>query len=218
LRGLTGDNFDGEITGNVISGNRRSGVFLTDFSNATIRDNRIGVAAASDEPLGNGASGVYAGETSDGLLEHNVIAYSSDFGIALARFSHVQILENRIIHNVQPGIDLGLDGPTLDRTPRITAARFDPSTGETVVEGVTQAQPIAGYPSTVTAYVYANTRDEAGGDIFLGSVVADGTGKFTLRYRGDMTGKYIDAMTFQLTDFGDGISQQSSEFGPRTRM
>ena len=70
----------------------------------------------------------------------------------------------------------------------------------------------------MTAYVYANTRDEAGGDIFLGSVLADATGKFSLRYRGDMTGNYIDAMYFQLTDFGDGVARQSSEFGPRTRM
>jgi parallel beta-helix repeat protein len=218
LRGLTGDGFEGEITGNVISGNRRSGVFLIDSSNAAMRDNRIGVAAASDDPLGNGASGVYMSIDSGSLLEHNVIAYSGDFGVAVARFSSAQILENRIIHNVQPGIDLGLDGPTLDRAPRITSARFDPSTGETVVEGVTQAQLIASYPSTVTAYVYANARDEAGGDIFLGSVLAGANGKFTLRYHGDMTGKYIDAMYFQLTDFGDGIARQSSEFGPRTRM
>ncbi|HEX7677134.1 MAG TPA: right-handed parallel beta-helix repeat-containing protein [Thermoanaerobaculia bacterium] len=218
LRGLTGDGFRGEITGNVISGNRRSGVFLTNNSGATMRDNRIGVAAATDDPLGNGASGVYMSQDSGSLLEHNVIAYSGDFGIAVARFSAAQILENRIIHNVQPGIDLGLDGPTLDAAPRITSARFDPSTGETVVEGITQAKLLTPYPSTVTAYVYANTRDEAGGDIFLGSALADPTGKFILRYHGDLTGKYIDAMYFQLTNFGDGIGEQSSEFGPRTRM
>jgi parallel beta-helix repeat protein len=218
LRGLTGDNFSGEITGNVISGNRRSGVFLTDFSNATIRDNRIGLAAASDEPLGNGASGIYVGENSGALLEHNVIANSSDFGVAIPRSSQMQILENRIFDNVQPGIDVGLDGPTLDGAPRITSARFDPSTGETVVEGVIHEAPIASYPRTVTAYVYANTRDEAGGEIFLGAAVADENGQFALRFRGDMTGKYIDAMKFQLTDFGDGIARESSEFGPRTRM
>jgi parallel beta-helix repeat protein len=217
LRGLTCDSFDGEITGNVISGNRRSGVFLSNSSNPTMRDNRIGVAAATDDPLGNGASGVYVG-ASGALLEHNVIAYNRDFGIALPAFGGVQILENRIIHNVQPGIDIGLDGPTLGTAPRITSARFDPFTGETVVEGITQAQLIAFYSVTVTAYVYANTRDEAGGDIFLGSVLADPSGKFTLRYHGDMTGKYIDAMYLQVTDFGDGIARASSEFGSRTRM
>jgi parallel beta-helix repeat protein len=218
LRGLTGDNFFGEITGNVISGNRRSGVFLTDLSNATIRDNRIGVAAASDEPLGNGASGIYVGGNSDAVIEHNVIANSSDFGVALDRFSPAQIRENRIVHNAQPGIDRGLDGPTLDGAPQITSARFDASTGETVVEGVIHQAPIAGYPRTVTVYVYANTRDEAGGEIFLGAVLADDNGQFTLRFHGDMTGKYIDAMKFQLTDFGDGTARESSEFGPRTRM
>jgi len=218
LRGLTGDNFFGEITGNVISGNRRSGVFLTNISDATIRDNRIGLAAATDDPLGNGASGIYVGENSGALIEHNVIANSSDFGVALPRFSQAQILENRIFDNVQPGIDVGLDGPTLDGAPRITSARFDPSTGETVVEGVIHEPPIANYPRTVTAYVYANTRDEAGGEIFLGAAVADENGQFALRFRGDMSGKYIDAMKFQLTDFGDGIARESSEFGPRTRM
>jgi parallel beta-helix repeat protein len=218
LRGVTGDNFLGEITGNVISGNRRSGVFLTDLSNATIRDNRIGVAAASDEPLGNGASGIYVGGNSDAVIEHNVIANSSDFGVALDRFSPAQIRENRIVHNAQPGIDRGLDGPTLDGAPQITSARFDASTGETVVEGVIHQAPIANYPRTVTVYVYANTRDEAGGDIFLGAVLAADSGQFTLRVHGDMTGKYIDAMKFQLTDFGDGTARESSEFGPRTRM
>jgi parallel beta-helix repeat protein len=218
LRGLTGDSFAGEITGNVISGNRRSGVFLTNFSNATIRDNRIGLAAASDDPLGNGASGIYVGENSGALLEHNVIANSSDFGVAIHRSSQLQILENRIFHNAQPGIDIGLDGPTLDGAPQITSERFDASTGETVVEGVIHEPPIANYPRTVTAYVYANTRDEAGGEIFLGAAVANENGQFALRYRADMTGKYIDAMKFQLTDFGDGIARESSEFGPRTRM
>jgi len=218
LRGLTGDNFFGEITGNVISGNRRSGVFLTDSSNATIRDNRIGVAAATDAPLGNGASAVYVGGNSGALIEHNVIANSSDFGVAIPRSSQAQILENRIFDNVQPGIDIGLDGPTLDGAPRITSARFDLSTGETVIEGVIHEAPVANYPRTVTAYVYANTRDEAGGEIFLGAAAADENGQFALRFRGDMTGKYIDAMKFQLTDFGDGFARESSEFGPRTRM
>jgi len=218
LRGLTGDNFFGEITGNVISGNRRSGVFLTDSSNATIRDNRIGLGAATDEPLGNGASGIYVGGNSGALIEHNAIANSSDFGVALPRNSQAQILENRIFNNVQPGIDIGLDGPTLDGAPRITSARFDPSTGETVVEGVIHEAPIANYPRMVTVFVYANTHDEAGGEIFLGAAVADDNGQFALRVRGDMTGKYIDAMKFQLTDFGDGTARESSEFGPRTRM
>ncbi|HXH38710.1 MAG TPA: hypothetical protein VNN08_08790 [Thermoanaerobaculia bacterium] len=67
-------------------------VFLTDSSNATKRDNRIGVAAASDGPLGNGVSRIYVGTNNSALLEHNVIAYSGDFGVAIARFSAAQIL------------------------------------------------------------------------------------------------------------------------------
>jgi hypothetical protein len=218
LRAFMAAGFSGEITANVMSGNRRSGIFLSAFGAATIRDNRIGVAASSDEPLGNGASGIFVGDNCNAVIEHNVIANDADFGVALARFSSAQVLENRIFHNVQPGIDVGLDGPTLEAAPRITSARFDAASGETIVEGVIEQPPITYAIRTLTAYVYANTRDEAGGEIFLGSVRAAADGRFTVRYHGDLTGKFLDAMRIQLTDFGDLIARESSEFGPRLKM
>lgn len=210
LRGLMTYMYEGEITGNVISGNRRSGIFLTDNSTATIRDNRID---------GNGASGIYLGAASNAVIEHNTIANSPAFGIAIDRLSgSSQIFENKITHNGLPGIDFGLDGPTLERTPVITSARFDASTGETLIEGVIPVLPVSSYEITDTAYIYANTIDEAGGEIFLGTAVADHSGHFTLRYKGDLTGKYIDAMSYQVIDFGDYISRGSSEFGSRLRV
>ena len=61
----------------------RSGIFLADSSAAQIRDNRIGVAAASDDAIGNGASGIYVGDHGTAIIEHNVIANSLDFGVAV---------------------------------------------------------------------------------------------------------------------------------------
>jgi parallel beta-helix repeat protein len=183
--------------------------FLTNFSNASIRDNHL---------IGNGASGIFVGGRSTAVVEHNDISGSRDFGVAIDRSSSAQVFENRIVENVQPGVDLGLDGPTLDGTPRITFARFNAATGETVIEGVVTLNPTLIAFVTNTAYIYANTRDEAGGEIFLGTAVVDANGKFTLRYRGDLTGKYIDAMKYQVTDFGDLIVRESSEFGARVRV
>ncbi|HEY8182738.1 MAG TPA: right-handed parallel beta-helix repeat-containing protein [Thermoanaerobaculia bacterium] len=209
LRGVMALIFQGDITANEFSGNHRSGIFLTNFSNASIRDNRL---------IGNGASGIFVGGRSTAIVEHNDISGSRDFGVAIDRSSSAQVFENRIVENVQPGVDLGLDGPTLDGTPRITFARFNAATGETVIEGAVTLNPSLIAFVTNTAYVYANTRDEAGGEIFLGTAVIDANGKFTLRYRGDLTGKYIDAMKYQVTDFGDLIVRESSEFGARVRV
>ena len=209
LRGLMALNFFGQINANTFSNNHRSGIFLTNTSNATIRNNNF---------ADNGASGIFVGGRSTAIVEHNSISGSGDFGVAIERFSSAQVLENRIVQNVQPGIDLGLDGPSLDGTPRITFARFDAATGETVIEGAVTLNPNTFSIVTDTAYVYANTRDEAGGETFLGTATVDGNGKFTLRYKGDLTGKYIDAMKYQVTDFGDLIIRESSEFGARTRV
>ena len=209
LRGLMALNFFGQINANTFGGNHRSGIFLTNSSNATIRDNTF---------ADNGASGIFVGGRSTAIVEHNSISGSRDFGVAIDRSSSAQVLENHIVENVQPGVDLGLDGPSIDGTPKITFARFDSATGETVIEGVIPQNPNTFSIVTDTAYVYANTRDEAGGEIFLGTAVVDSTGKFTLRYRGNLTGKYIDAMRYRVTDFGDLITRDSSEFGARVRV
>src|SRR5437016_8498843 len=52
------------ISRSVLSGNTRSGIFVT-AGRVVIQDNRIGVKAHSDEPLPNGASGIYLGPETD---------------------------------------------------------------------------------------------------------------------------------------------------------
>jgi len=206
LRGVMAADYEGEITSNTIHDNKRSAIFLTGRSAATIRDNAL------DR---NGASGIYIGGSSSAVVEHNTISQEHEFGIAIDRNATAQIFENAITSDEGPGIDIGLDGPTLDRTPVIESVLFDGS--DTVIEGTIPLARI-GYPITGTAYVYANTADEPVGETFLGTVKADKNGHFTMRYKGDLSGKFIDASGYIVTDFGDFNSRVSTEFGNRVRV
>jgi parallel beta-helix repeat protein len=153
LRGLMSAN-GLEVTGNVIGGNGRSGVFFTSGYGASVTNNRIGVAADSDLPLPNGASGIFIGEYSNNVtIADNVIGNSGDFGIAIARTAQVTTLRNRIFNSRWGAIDVGLDGPTINNhTPTITSVRYDAAAGTTTITGTAFAPT----PGFTTVQIYAN--------------------------------------------------------------
>jgi hypothetical protein len=207
LRGLMSAN-GLEVTGNVIGGNRRSGIFFTDGSRAAVTNNRIGIAAASDDPLPNGASGIFIGEYSNEVtIAGNVIGNSGDFGIALARTALVTALHNRIFNSRWGAIDVGLDGPTINNhTPTITAVRYDAAAGTTTITGTAFAPT----PGFTTVQIYANR--DVGPDGFaeeeeyLGSVtVRFDTQPFTFTVPRDLRGLFIDACSVLRTDYGGGF-------------
>jgi hypothetical protein len=220
LRGLMAIRFAGTIAGNVIGGNMRSGIFLEPATSTTIRDNRIGVAAASDDTLPNGASGIYLGANStQTTIENNVIANSTDFGIALARQNTVDVRANTYRNNGHSAIDVGLDGPTLDDAarpvPAILSARYETASQQTIIEG---AGVRRAYPLHETVFVYANDADVAEGHSFIGSAFVDGSGHFKLRVNADLRGKFIAASGSILTDFGDVAWRNSTELSARVRV
>ncbi len=199
-----------EVTGNVISGNRRSGIFFASqgSSGALVTNNRIGVAAASDDPVPNGASGIFFGEFSrPSVVAGNVIGNSGDFGIAVARTAGVGATHNRIFNSGQGAIDNGLDGPTRDSyTPSITSARYDPATQTTTISGTTFTRG----PGFTTVELYANGSVDALGfaeaEDYLGSVkVVPEDVSFTLTVPRD------------LRDFGEDPRQVTTEFGRAVR-
>ena len=182
-----GDGFGAEIRNNVLSHNRRSGIFL--WHNANIHDNRI---------KSNGASGIFlGGETGfdgSGIVD-DIIVGNHDFGVAVPHRNVVDVRANSIAHNGGGGIDVGLDGRTMETddsfmgpivAPHIDSARFDAASGDTIIEGPT---PFGFSPRTI--YLYANTSLDADGfaegERFLGSPqFADG--RFTLRVHEDLRG------------------------------
>ncbi len=108
-----------DIVGNVISGNARSGIFVTSGTDIRIAGNRIG-AAAGDAllPLANGASGMYLGSVSAVQVNANVIAFNRDVGVGTDRTAAtVGAEQNVMTGNGQLGIDHGLDDVTLNDSP-----------------------------------------------------------------------------------------------------
>jgi hypothetical protein len=154
----------------------------------------------------------------------NIITGNHDFGIAAPRHNVVDVQANSIAHNGGGGIDIGLDGRTLETTdsflgpviaPHIDSARFDAASGDTIIEG-----PVPFGFSPRTIYLYTNTTLDidgfAEGERFLGSPQF-AAGRFTLRVHEDLRGLYVDGNTI-VTQSTELVSRGTSEFGPPVRV
>jgi parallel beta-helix repeat protein len=224
LRGLMVYGASGEISDNVISGNGRSGTWLQSSQGLTVRHNRIGLAAATNDAIPNGASGLFfirgTSYLAENLVVGNVIAFNRDFGIGFEKDSanFTNIDANTITGNAQGGIDVGLDGPTLASAPAVTSAHYDAATNTTTIDGTGLAA--AGYYRS-TVLVYANVdvhpSGTSEGQIYLGRTATDANGHFRLTVPGDARGRWIDAMQIAVTDFGDLVVITPSEFGLAAR-
>jgi len=158
---------------------------------------------------GNGASGIFLGEGSDGaLLDGNVIEGNRDFGVAVARGARsVRLLANSIAHNGHAAIDVGLDGPSpVVASPSgnrdaavIQSATYDPATNTTTIAGLPSVRPIGvcDFCGTFLVSLYANDAAEHGeyaeAQQYLGEAQPNGLG-FVFTFNGDLRGKYITAL------------------------
>ena len=211
------------IRENVISGNFRSGIFLVTQTEPafplgpvlTIAGNRIGVAAASEAPIPNGASGIFVGPSAEQVaIAGNVIAYNAHFGVAVSRTArYVQVQENRIFGHPGSGIDINLDGPTAETTTVLESARYDAATDTTTI--VLRGQVSFGFVRYRYAF-YANTTvDAAGfaeGEQFLGTALPDANGTTVLSVKGDLRGRYVNAVITFMTDADGSPLFATSEF------
>lgn len=232
-RGIASALMRGLVADSVISGNRRSGVFFmgTEGTGPSIRNNRIGVAAHDDTPIGNGASGIFIGNFfgyyANPTIEGNVIANNEHFGIALAPNAPMIVLANTVRNNGGGGIDIGLDGPTesapgvpaveggVVAAPVIVSAVY--ANGVTTIKGYTAQRGISDRRQVL---LYANTTLEPGGfaegEQFLGKTPVQfrEDTSFTFVYPGDLRGKYINGTVFAVTHWGwDEYTYTTSEFG-----
>ncbi|MCU1228337.1 MAG: hypothetical protein JWO97_1221, partial [Acidobacteria bacterium] len=145
------------IHANVISGNERSGIFALS-SSLRVFDNRIGLRADKDEPLPNGASGIFVSREAGtfGQIQRNVIAFNGEMGIAIeAGTMWPGTYDNRIWRNGGLPIDIGLDGPTTSdtfgaKTPVIVSATYDRLQETTTITGTPTARPV--FDQLVTIY------------------------------------------------------------------
>jgi hypothetical protein len=204
----------------VISGNTFSGIFGLS-GRLNISNNRIGVKANTDEPLPNGASGVFIGIGGYGSVVGgdpfpvfrdfvsgaNVIAFNGETGIAIAAgVKDVAVRNNRIWSNRLLGIDVGLDGPTASapgtfgdpvNAPVLTVAHFDPVSNKTIIEGNvpdTKNISVTGLNINVYASDAADPSGYGEGQRSIGSLfVAGPDTHFQFAADGDLTGQWITA-------------------------
>jgi len=205
---------------NVISDNRRSGVWIQDGYYPAVYENKI---------EGNGASGVYFGPGSQfGMADDNEIWGNRDFGVAIDPLTKwIEVRGNSMKQNGQLGIDFNLDLVTpnvaddskrpVPNAPVLTSATFDPLTKKTVIIGHVDLRKPAdvGYYAPIVD-VYRSSALDAHGmaqgehPLFArsdyGSPVQINrwTGDFVSIYNGDLTGQYITATYTRMYALGKG--------------
>jgi uncharacterized repeat protein (TIGR01451 family) len=208
-RGLGLFTHEATVNGNLISGNRRSGIFLEGGFFASISSNRIGVAA-DGTPLGNGA-GIYMsmGGTIFGTpgadVEDNVIAYNDGMAIARSRVGEIHVTHNSIYDNLQQGIDVDLDGPSPQRTddtdvpnaPVLFSAAYDPVRNATIVRGridsdyfVAPARYLEVYASARLSVWSTPQAEQSVADLIS---IPNRHQDFEIAVPGDLRGKWITA-------------------------
>ena len=192
------------VRDNVISGNQYSGVFIGK-GHVLVRNNIIGLNATVSAPLGNGASGIAVMAGGDGSdIGDNYIGFNRHAGVAIAADApNVRLYANSFQANFGLGIDRGLDGvsSTADvPIPEIRSARYED--GFTIIEAVSAAH--GNYLSQV--FFYANDEpDPSGygeGQYYLGEVRQDRSTNYTLRFHGDLRGKWVTATASKRNYFG----------------
>jgi hypothetical protein len=198
--------YGGAVNHNIISGNHRSGVWIGMAHTSTVYVNKIGLDI-HNQPLPNGASGVFAGPlVTDLNIESNTIAFNHDFGISTDRRAvGVYIAANSIYSNLQLGIDIGLDGPTPDidiPAPTIVSAQYDPAADKTIIV-LSAHEPVLEYRPYASLYA-SDAPDPSGygeGQFFLDQREFDPKlGGETVSVKGDWRGKWVTA-TVTRNDF-----------------
>jgi hypothetical protein len=193
--------FGSDISGNVLSGNTRSGLFAA-AGTLYITGNRIGVKAHSDEPLPNGASGIYLDHgLTRSELRDNVIAFNREMGIAVDPGTlYTHITSNRIWGNGGLAIDDGLDGPSVSvkgdngpiDVPVMTDAVYDPAKDQTTIHGHASGE--------VEVFVSDAPGPAGSGDAQRLLNYSSG-GNFVLTVPGDLRGQWVSATATALAKY-----------------
>jgi titin len=217
--------------GNVISGNGGHGLRLIPLAptpSIAIQGNLIGVKPDGVTPLGNGGSGVFAAGaigTIGGPIAAagNVVAYNAGPGVSIGDTNNAKqasIRANSIHHNGGLGIDLRLDGVSLNDTydgdgganllqnfPVVTSVA--PFFSGTQISGTLSSALNAKFMIDVYASVQGDPSGYGEGQTWLGNVqtVTDGTGSATWSLLSPAAGLHF--VTATATDFVGNTSEFS---------
>ena len=202
---------------NVVSGNIRSGMFLTGGA-VSIYANRVGVKAHADEPLPNGASGIYVAAGSHRAdVRGNVIAFNHEMGLAVHPAAlYAAISGNRIWANGGLAIDDGLDGPSATvnsdtgplASPVLTSAVFDPLQNVTTVRGIRPRDTVL--ELFVSDAVHADGVGDAQRILGIKNILASSPPDFAYVVSGDLRGQWITATATLFAKYQPDIEAYSN--------
>jgi parallel beta-helix repeat protein len=224
LRGLGIFTVYSEVTNNLISGNRRSGIYVTDSFITEIQRNTIGIAK-DGSPLPNGA-GIFLHDTSIADIISNVIAHNDGMAIARPKNGLISIRGNSMYDNLQQGIDIGTDGTTPNRVedlgfpnrPVLYSATYDPIRNATIVRGRLDSINSGTLPGFDIDF-FASTRLSVWAYPQAERVVEhlhleDGHSDFEIALPGDLRGQWITASNTS-THFL-GLAKKPGDVGPES--
>ncbi|MCA1683666.1 MAG: right-handed parallel beta-helix repeat-containing protein, partial [Actinobacteria bacterium] len=186
--------------GNVLSGNGRHGVFITNLGGTAatgnaVQGNFIGTDVSGSSPRGNSINGVHVETTSSNNLiggtaagAGNRIAFNGGVGVAVLGAAGNSILSNSIIANgttaAHLGIDLGADGATandandadtgannLQNFPVLTSATS--SGGNTTITGTFNSEASKAYRVEFFSNAACDASGNGEGRTFLGSTTVN---------------------------------------------
>jgi len=170
LSGINNQIGDGTTGGlNLISGNLGNGI-LDWGDNNSILMNYIGVQADGTSPLGNGFNGIEIVFNGNDVVNNNIIANNSQYGIDIG------------------GAAFPVDGNTFSQN-----SIYSNTLGGIIINAPSQAgimppvvNPVVATTISGTAALFANIEvyadDLDQGEYFIGSTVADGSGNWSLPF------------------------------------
>ena len=178
---------------NVISGNRRTGVYV-ERGQGEIRRNVIGLNRTHDAPLPNGASGVYVAAQGRGTdVDDNYIGFNAHFGVAIDRGAdHVALFGNSFQANGGAPIDWGLDGTEAGgRVPAPAIRGVTYAEGVTTIEVDPPSAPSGQFaPFPFFSFYASDSPDDPEGQYFLGTI-AEGARRIQVPL--DLRSKWVTA-------------------------
>lgn len=195
------------VQDNVISGNRRAGIFAEDGGYYAITGNKIG-AGADGSRVGNGAGifinmGTVEFNFVGADIHENVIAYNDGMAIARTRRGEILVLRNSIFDNLQQGIDVDLDGPSPRHTdvvgapnaPVLFSAEYDAAQNATIVRGRIDNE-MFGHSHNIEVFASARLsvwgQPQAEQSLQIASI-GSGHTDLNMVIPGDLRGKWITA-------------------------
>jgi uncharacterized repeat protein (TIGR01451 family) len=204
-RGIAVFDAFGVITNNLVSGNQRSGIYVSG-GEAEIRDNRIGVTSTG-APLGNGASGMFL-DLGYAEVFDNVIANNNGAAISRTSRGALEIRDNSMFDNLLQGIDADLNLRSPNRAndlddggfpnhPVLFSATYDPARSATIVRGRLDSEDSGALPTFhVDVYASAGLSDWAlpqAEQLVATEILEDGHANFEIVIPQDLRGKWITA-------------------------